>query len=130
MLFKFLLAFTLIPLFELWFLLWVGRQIGIWPTIGLVVATGAAGAYLAKSQGLSLLYRIRIKMIEGEVPSDEMLQGAFILAGGIMLLTPGLFTDLFGFSLLLPFSRIIIKRWLERKIRIWMQQGHVTVWRM
>jgi UPF0716 protein FxsA len=117
---KLLLLFTLVPLIELWLLIEVGRIIGTWPTILIVASTGFAGVWLARSQGFITLFRIRADLEQGIVPGDKLLDGVCILLGGAFLLTPGLLTDLFGFSLLLPFSRRWIKdtgrRFLERRL--------------
>ena len=102
---KLLLLFTLVPLAELYILVTVGREIGALNTIALVIITGVAGASLARSQGAQIIYKIRSTVGQGRVPGKELLQGAAVLAGGIMLLTPGFVTDLLGLSLLVPFTR-------------------------
>lgn len=127
---KLLLLFTLVPLIELWLLIEIGRLIGAWPTILIVASTGLAGVWLAKAQGLITLFRIRSDLEQGIVPGDKLLDGVCILLGGAFLLTPGLLTDLLGFSLLLPFSRNWIKevgrRFLERRL---MHGAMVLRWR-
>jgi len=72
------------------------------PTIGLIVFTGVLGATLARQQGLSVLSKIQREMASGNPPTQELVEGALIVVGGIVLLTPGIITDLFGFSLLVP----------------------------
>jgi UPF0716 protein FxsA len=127
---KLLLLFTLVPLAELWLLIEIGRLIGTWPTVLIVASTGFAGVWLARTQGLITLFRIRAELEQGIVPGDKLLDGVCILLGGAFLLTPGLLTDLLGFSLLLPFSRRWIKdvgrRFLEQKL---MHGGLVLRWR-
>lgn len=117
---KLLLLFTVVPLVELWLLIEIGRLIGAWPTVLIVASTGFAGVWLARSQGLLTLFQIRSDLEQGIVPGDKLLDGLCILLGGAFLITPGLLTDLFGFSLLLPFSRRWIKeagrRFLERRL--------------
>ena len=117
---RLLALFTFIPLVELYVLLKVGGLIGIGPTIALILLTGIAGAYLARTQGFDLLRRIQAEMAEGRLPASELLDGAMVLAGGVLLLTPGFCTDLLGFSLLAPFTRVHIKQfaryWLQRMI--------------
>ncbi|MCP4149590.1 MAG: membrane protein FxsA [bacterium] len=100
-----LLMFTIVPVLELYILVKAGQSIGTINTIGIVVVTGILGASLAKSQGAQAISKIRRALGEGQMPGDELLQGALILAGGIMLLTPGFVTDLAGFSLLIPLTR-------------------------
>ena len=102
---RLLILFIVVPVGEIYILVKAGQHIGAMNTIALVILTGIAGASLAKSQGAQIIYNIRTAMSRGEVPGRELLQGAMVLAGGIMLLTPGFLTDLFGLSLLLPVSR-------------------------
>lgn len=112
---RLLLLFIGVPLLEMAILIKLGEMIGFWPTIGLVVITGIIGAFLARMQGLLTLTRIQHELAEGRVPANEMLDGLLILIGGAVLLTPGLLTDLFGFSLLLPVVRRWLKSWIRRK---------------
>jgi UPF0716 protein FxsA len=126
---RLLALFTLVPLIELYVLLKVGGLIGIGPTIALILLTGIAGAYLARTQGFDLLRRIRTEMAQGRLPASELLDGAMVLAGGVLLLTPGFCTDLLGFSLLAPFTRVYIKQfarlWLQRMI----ESGRIDIHR-
>lgn len=124
---RLLLLFTIVPLIELYVILEVGNRIGALPTIALIFLTGIAGAWLARSQGFDLLRRIRAEMTEGRLPTSHLLDGAMVLAGGILLLTPGFCTDLLGLILLVPFSRSLIKHsaklWLQRRI----DRGTITL---
>ncbi|MFC2061833.1 FxsA family protein [Elusimicrobiota bacterium] len=112
-----LLLFTSIPLIELFLLLEVGRHIGILNTIAIVILTGIAGALLARSQGFSIMKRIKDDLNMGIMPAEKLLEGIIILCGGLLLLTPGLITDLAGFSLLIPNTRQLIKRYIKKKIK-------------
>ncbi len=118
---KLLILFTLVPIIEQYVLLEAGRQIGVGATIGMIFLTGIAGAYLARSQGFNLINRIQADLNQGRVPADQIMDGAIILSGGLLLLTPGFCTDLFGFCLLTPITRQYIKiwltKWLDRKIQ-------------
>ena len=115
-----LILFVFVPVLEIYVLIEAGKQIGIGTTIALVVLTGIAGAYLARNQGFQLLARVQSDLQHGQVPAEELFDGVMILAGGMVLLTPGFCTDLLGFLLLTPVTRGYIKRWLrhwlERKI--------------
>lgn len=102
---RLLMLFIAVPVVEIYILVKAGQHIGAFNTIALVFLTGIAGAALAKSQGAQIIYNIRAALSRGEVPGREMLQGAMVLAGGIMLLTPGFITDLVGLLLLFPLSR-------------------------
>lgn len=89
--------------------------------MGVVIITGIAGAALAKHQGLGILRRIQIEMSYGQMPGDALFDGVLVLTGAILLLTPGILTDLTGFSLLIPGTRLIykkhLKNWAGKKIR-------------
>ena len=100
-----LMLFIIVPIVELYILVEVGQQIGALNTIAIVIITGIAGASFARSQGTQILYKIRSTMNEGQIPGKELLQGVMILAGGIMLLTPGFITDILGLTLIFPLTR-------------------------
>jgi len=117
MLFRLLLLFTAVPLLELALLLQMGRWIGVWPTIGVVIVTGFTGAVLAKWAGASVLGRIRSEVAKGRLPSDGLVEGALVLVGGALLLTPGLLTDLVGLSLLFPLTRALYRERIKRAFR-------------
>jgi UPF0716 protein FxsA len=112
-----ILLFTLIPVIELAVLLKAGQYIGVFNTIFIVLLTGVVGAYLAKSQGLMILRRIRTDLESGIMPGDSLFDGVLILIGGILLLTPGFITDFTGFLALIPFTRTIIRNFLKKQIK-------------
>lgn len=114
---RLLILFTLVPVIELALLIELGESIGVLPTVGLVLTTGALGAMLARSQGSLAWYRLRTSLSQGTFPGEELLNGVLILAGGLLLLTPGMLTDLIGFAALIPGSRHIIKAYIKRRIR-------------
>lgn len=122
--------FIFVPLLELYILIEAGRIIGIASTIGLILMTGVAGAWLARSQGIEILRRIQDETRQGQMPAVTLVDGALILVGGLLLLTPGFFTDLAGFSFLVPQTRGLWRRaltaWLETQVR----QGSVTIHRL
>lgn len=98
---RLLFLFIFLPMVELYLLIVLGSRIGAMPTIGLIVLTGVIGATLARQQGVSTLSKIQNELRQGRAPARELLEGALIVVGGIVLLTPGILTDLFGFSLLI-----------------------------
>ena len=116
MLWKLFLAFTIIPVSEIYILITIGGQIGILPSIGLVILTGIVGASLARSQGLQTLGRIRDSFQQGVVPGEELLNALLIAIAGIVLLTPGFLTDAAGLFLLIPATRTLCREWLKRRI--------------
>lgn len=113
---RLLALFILIPFIELAILIKVGSKIGFWPTMSVVVITGIVGAALARYQGFIILEKIRSEVNFGRVPAEKLLDGLLVLIGGIVLLTPGFLTDLFGFLLLVPFTRGRIKSLLRKKL--------------
>ncbi len=125
---KFLLLFTLVPLVEIWVLIEVGTIIGSVPTILLIASTGFVGVFLAKYQGIAVLYKIQMDLQAGIVPAEQLFDGACILVGGALLLTPGLITDFLGFSLLLPFTRFIYKAAAQKYFSGQVEQGNFRVW--
>ena len=128
MLLRLALLFVLTPLVELAILVYLGTIIGALYTILIVVGTGILGAFMARNQGLAALSRIRDSVERGVIPSDEIFDGALILAGGLLLLTPGIITDIAGFALLVPQTRRIIGRWLRGLIRRRIQRGEIHYW--
>lgn len=117
---RLILIFVAVPLVELAILLQVAQVIGLVPTIALVVTTGVAGAALARHQGLRAFLAVQQELASGRLPGRALLDGLSILVGGAFLLTPGILTDIAGFSLLLPLSRRwlqgAVKRRLERRV--------------
>lgn len=127
MLGRLLLIFTLVPLIELAILIRLGELIGFWATFGLVIATGALGAILARAQGIRVLRSMQAELNVGQVPAARLVDGFLVLVGGILLLTPGLLTDVVGFSLLLPFTRNRLKEGLRRRFEHMIRSGQVSM---
>lgn len=109
---RLLILFIVVPLVELALLIKLGNAIGLWPTVLIVIATGALGAALAKSQGTRTVWTIRREMAEGKPPGESLVNGLLILVGGVVLLTPGLLTDILGFCLLVPATR----KWFRTRL--------------
>ena len=120
-----ILLFIGVPIIELAILIKIGQLLGLGYTLGLVIFTGILGAYLARWQGFVTLHKIQEDVSNGKMPADRLLDGVLILCSGILLLTPGIITDLIGFIGLTPFSRNLVKRWLKRKIKDALSQGKV-----
>jgi len=125
--FRLFLLFTAVPLLELIILVDLGTQVGLWPTLGIVLLTGAVGAWMARQQGFYVLSRIQQEMAGGRLPAAELVDGAMVFAGGLMLLTPGLLTDAAGFALMVPQVRAVLRRWLMRKIEESIREGKIRV---
>lgn len=109
------ILFITTTLTELYLLLrlneWTGSAI---TTIGLILFTGCLGAWLTKQQGLSTVMKIQKAMSEGRMPATELVDAGMILFAGALLLTPGILTDAFGFSLLMPPCRAVYRRLLKK----------------
>ena len=117
MLLRLILLFTLVPLIELSLLIELGRQIGLGSTIAIVIVTGVIGAYLAKYEGFKVISGIRQELGAGKIPAKGLIDGVIILAGGLLLLTPGLLTDTIGFLALIPVTRNYLKQYLKKKFK-------------
>ncbi len=118
MLLKLFLAFTIIPIIEIYLLIEIGSMFGALTAVALVILTGFLGAFLARMQGLQTLYRIQESLREGRMPSGELLDALLIGIAGLVLLTPGFLTDSAGFLLLIPATRNAIKNWLRRQLEL------------
>jgi len=119
------LLFTLVPAVELMLLIEIGGSIGAGNTILIIILTGVLGAYLARLQGFLLFQKIQSNLNQGIMPTNEMLDGLMILVGGIVLLTPGFITDLFGFLLLIPWTRSLVKMLFSRKFENMIAKGQI-----
>lgn len=126
MLMKLILLFTIVPLVELAILFKLNTYIGFFSTIGIVIFTGVLGAYLAKSQGREILFRIRHEMQDGRLPGDQLINGLCVLVGGAMLLTPGILTDMAGFTLVIPMTREFVKGFVKDKLQRMVDEGKVN----
>jgi len=124
---KLFLLFVILPLIELAILIRIGGWLGFWPTMGLVVATGTIGAFLAKSQGLRVIREMQSDLALGHVPTGRIIDGFLILVGGVLLLTPGLISDTAGILLLLPSTRNRLKESLRRRFDGMVSSGRVTM---
>jgi len=113
-----LFTFIAIPLIEIGLFIQVGEQIGLWPTIVVVVVTAVIGTTLLRIQGLSALNRLQNSLSAGETPLDTVFDGFCLLAAGFLLLTPGFFTDGVGFLLFVPPIRTLLRKYLGRKIQV------------
>ena len=132
MLFYLFLLFTVVPLIELSILVWIGGQTEWWVPILLVIATGIVGAALARWQGWQVLQRIRAEAAAGRMPADALIDGFLILLAGILLVTPGVLSDLMGVALLIPQVRTIFKRlvatWIKRNIEVRVGRSAAAFW--
>ena len=96
------LTFVGVTCLEILLLVKVGGLLGAWPTFGLVLATGVAGAALAKHQGIAVLRSLQQSLVHGDAIGRALVEGALVLAAGVTLLSPGFLTDAAGLALLVP----------------------------
>ncbi|MCG8469680.1 MAG: FxsA family protein [Gemmatimonadetes bacterium] len=121
------LLFTLLPVAELWILVRMGGWLGVGPTLALVVATGAAGAWLARREGVRAWLDVQSEIAGGRLPTDGLTHAMLILVAGVVLLTPGVITDVAGLLLLLaPVRKGLIAR-LRAGFRRRIEEGTITV---
>ncbi len=127
MLLRLIMLFTVVPVIELLLLLKLSQLTSIWTAIGLVIVTGVVGAYLAKGQGKIIVTRIRMEVNEGRMPGEQLINGLCVLIGGALLLTPGIITDIVGFSLVIPGTREIFKAFIKEKLSKMVDNGNVYI---
>jgi UPF0716 protein FxsA len=121
------LLFAIVPVLELLVLIKIGSRIGALNTVGLVVLTALLGVMLVRLEGLRTLRQIQLTLSQGQIPAEELLDGVLICVGGILLLTPGVLTDLFALVLLIPYTRQQFKRWLRRRFDRMMASGNTRL---
>ncbi len=105
-------AFVVVPLVEIWAILQVGQLVGPWWTIALLVLDSMVGAWLIKREGGRAWQALRQALQGGRMPASEIADGALILIGGTLMLSPGFVLDLAGILLILPFTRPVARRLL------------------
>lgn len=112
------IALVVVPIIEIALFIEVGGWIGLWPTIAIVILTALLGAVLLRHQGLAALGEVQERLRRREDPREPVVHGILILVAGVVLLTPGFFTDAIGFALLVPPVRSALIRHLGRRIVI------------
>lgn len=124
-----LLLLIIIPAAEIALLLFSGKVLGVWTTFGMIILTGILGAYLAKKQGLETIRRAQTELQYGRVPGGTLLDGICILVGGLLLLLPGFITDIFGLILLAPPTRTVLKGFIVKFLKRWLDRGNIIIMR-
>lgn len=110
------LALLVVPTAELAVVMAVGHVIGGWPTLGLLVAESALGAWFVRREGARAWQALRQALTSGRMPVGELSDAALVLVGGTLLLTPGFLTDVVGFAFVLPITRPLMRRVLARVV--------------
>ncbi len=117
------LLFVIIPIIEIAVLMNVGAWLGVGPTIAIVIITAWLGAKNVRQQGLATMNSVQTKMAQGQMPSDEIVAGLMLLIAGVLLVTPGFVTDIFGLSLLIPQVRQAIVKTVQVQLVASQQRG-------
>lgn len=116
------LLFLVLPIVEIYLLIQVGSVIGVFPTLALIVLTAAVGSGLARREGLAVWQKLMAQTATGQMPTNALVDGGIILSSGLLLLTPGILTDIIGFAGLIPLTRNRLRpfviSWLKGRVRI------------
>ena len=115
--FLFLLIFILVPILEIWLFIQVDSIIGLWPTLASVVLTAVIGTWLLRQQGFAVLMQGRAALEKSQFPLEQVIHGVFLLVAGLLLLTPGFFTDAIGFLCLVPPLRLAVAYGIWSKLK-------------
>ncbi|EGR1091940.1 membrane protein FxsA [Vibrio cholerae] len=111
-----LFLFIAVPVIEIALFIQVGGVLGVWPTIALVLLTAIVGASLVRSQGLQTLLTVQQRLAQGQLPAQQILEGVMLAVAGVLLLTPGFFTDILGMLVLLPVPRAYLAKQLMSRV--------------
>lgn len=124
---KLFLLFTIVPVVELYLLIKIGKLVGAPATIAFVIIMGIAGAALARAEGLRVLRAWQEALAAGRTPEDGVVSGALILLAGVLMIAPGVLTDVAGLLLLLPFVRRPVARYVSRRLERAVAAGTIQV---
>jgi UPF0716 protein FxsA len=122
-----LVAFVVVPLVEIYVLIQVGQVIGPWWTILLLIADSVLGGWLVRHEGRRAWLALTTALNSGRMPAKELADGALILIGGTLMLTPGFVTDAVAILLILPFTRPVARRLLTQVVSRRLLAGAVDV---
>ncbi|EOX3120573.1 FxsA family protein [Vibrio cholerae] len=111
-----LFLFIAVPVIEIALFIQVGGVLGVWPTIALVLLTAIVGTSLVRSQGLQTLLTVQQRLAQGQLPAQQILEGVMLAVAGVLLLTPGFFTDILGMLVLLPTPRAYLAKQLMSRV--------------
>lgn len=112
---RILLALIVVPVVELYVVYQVSGFFGFLPTVAILLAISFAGAWLVRREGAGAWKRIQETLSGGNIPSNELADGALIVFGGTLLLTPGFFTDALGLAMLIPFLRAPVRNYIVKR---------------
>lgn len=123
-------AFLAVPIVEIYVIIQVGELIGGWPTVALLLAESLLGAWIVRREGRRAWRVLKETFARGALPDRELADAGLVLAGGVLLLTPGFVTDAAGFLFVLPFTRPLIRRllaaYLARRVAAGRRRAFMT----
>lgn len=111
------IVFLVVPLLELYVILQVGQEIGPLWTVGLLILVSVVGTWLVRREGVRAWSKFRAALQAGRPPTTEVVDGALVLFGGALLLTPGFLTDILGLTLVFPPTRAVVSRAVRARVR-------------
>jgi UPF0716 protein FxsA len=111
-----ILLFIVVPIAELYVIIQVGQAIGALPTIAILIADSVLGSWLLRSQGRNVWRRFNEALASGRPPARETADGALVILGGALMITPGFLSDILGLFLLLPPTRALVRAYLTRRV--------------
>lgn len=117
MLARLFLLFTIVPFIELFLVMQVGDLVGFWPTVAMIVFTGVVGAWLSKREGLRVWREYQKALEEMRMPEEGLTSGLLVLVGGVLMIAPGVLSDIVGISLMIPPVRRVVARWVEAYVK-------------
>jgi UPF0716 protein FxsA len=123
---RFFLLLTLVPVVEIVLLVWIASETSVPAVLGFVIGTGVLGAWLARRQGFETLRRISADLEAGRAPAESMLDGLLVFVAAVLLVIPGLLTDLVAIVLLFPPSRRLVKSLVGRRMQVRAAAGRQT----
>jgi UPF0716 protein FxsA len=112
------ILFVVWPIVEITVAVQVAHHIGVLNTVGLLLLFSIAGVWLARLEGFTVIRRIQEQLQNRAVPTNELIEGALVFAGGMLLVVPGFVTDALGLLLLFPLTRHVARRWLKRRFGV------------
>ena len=125
-----LLTLIVVPALEIGTFLFLGNTIGVLPTVLIIILTGVVGIYIIRRQKTEFMKQMQYQMSTGQPPGNALISGFCTLVGAILILLPGLITDVMGLLLLLPFFQKMIRPFIIEALRKWFQRkGQVYIYR-
>ena len=109
--------FVVVPIVELAVIIQVGQAIGVLPTVALLIVDSVVGSWLLRREGRAAWARFRGALDAARIPSNEVVDGALVLFGGALMLTPGFLSDVLGLLLILPPTRALVNRAIRSRVR-------------